>query len=333
MIISRISLMTMRFVLGLILSCIALTVYAQDKVYLSNGDVLIGEVKSLTQGVLTAETDYSDSDFKIEWEEVKSMHSVSYFRITLTTGEVLSGRFIRDTVNPKDGFVTISVPFLENRQVAIEDVAFFQDYEEDFWSRFKASIDLGFNYTRASNLSQFTARATLGYRSDKWSAGILYNQLQSSQTNVDDIRRTELQNNFNYYLPNDFFVQGQVNFLSNTEQALELRSMALGGLGHYFFRSQSSDLTAGTGLAAVSETYTQSEGADNPAQQSIEYYVGLEWHIWDWGDLSFLIRNITFFGLTERGRIRSDARVDFKYDLPYDFYISANGSLNYDNPT
>ncbi|MCE2497160.1 MAG: hypothetical protein J4F31_11390 [Flavobacteriales bacterium] len=34
---------------------------------LINGDLIVGDVKTVNKGVLTVETDYSDSDFKIEW--------------------------------------------------------------------------------------------------------------------------------------------------------------------------------------------------------------------------------------------------------------------------
>ena len=40
------------------------SVFSQiDAVTMKNGDLLIGEVKSLNKGVLVLETDYSDSDF------------------------------------------------------------------------------------------------------------------------------------------------------------------------------------------------------------------------------------------------------------------------------
>ena len=48
---------------------------ATDVVILTNGDRLVGEIKSVEKDVLTIETDYSDSDFKIEWGKVASIES------------------------------------------------------------------------------------------------------------------------------------------------------------------------------------------------------------------------------------------------------------------
>ena len=43
-------------------------IFAQaDSLIMKNGDVIVGEFKDMDRGVLGIETDYSDSDFKIEW--------------------------------------------------------------------------------------------------------------------------------------------------------------------------------------------------------------------------------------------------------------------------
>ena len=46
-----------------------------DSLILINGDVIIGEVKSMNKSVIQIETPYSDSDFKIEWEGIKEIYS------------------------------------------------------------------------------------------------------------------------------------------------------------------------------------------------------------------------------------------------------------------
>ena len=43
--------------------------YGQDVVITTTGDRLVGEIKRVEKDVLTLETAYSDSDFKIEWEK------------------------------------------------------------------------------------------------------------------------------------------------------------------------------------------------------------------------------------------------------------------------
>lgn len=46
-----------------------------DTLVLKNNDVIIGEIKSMNKGVVQIETDYSKSDFKLEWKKVKYISS------------------------------------------------------------------------------------------------------------------------------------------------------------------------------------------------------------------------------------------------------------------
>ena len=49
------------------------------------------------------------------------------------------------------------------------------------------------------------------------------------------------------------------------------------------------------------------------------------------GDLSLLSQWAVYPSITEKGRWRSDFKVDGKYDLPLNFYIKAGITFNYDN--
>jgi hypothetical protein len=50
-----------------------------DSLILKNGNIIVGEFKDMDKGVLTIETDYSDSDFKIEWEGIEEIYSKTNF--------------------------------------------------------------------------------------------------------------------------------------------------------------------------------------------------------------------------------------------------------------
>ena len=84
----------------LLLSLIKIVYAANDTLIVSNGDVLVGEIKSMDRGVLLMETDYSDSDFNIEWEKVVEFHSNRNYIIILSEGERYYGKIHSD---PADG--------------------------------------------------------------------------------------------------------------------------------------------------------------------------------------------------------------------------------------
>ncbi len=62
--------------------------YAQtDSLIFKNGNYIVGEIKSMNRGIITIETDYSDSDFKIEWKGISEIYSNVLFLITTEDGD------------------------------------------------------------------------------------------------------------------------------------------------------------------------------------------------------------------------------------------------------
>ena len=71
--------------LFLTLLAVSVNVSAQvDSVIFNTHDYVVGEIKNMQRGILQIETDYSDSDFKIEWDKTIEIYSVSQFLITLS---------------------------------------------------------------------------------------------------------------------------------------------------------------------------------------------------------------------------------------------------------
>ena len=52
--------------------CMATVIAQSDSIVFKNGNIIVGEIKSMDKGVLTIETSYSDKDFAIRTiEEIK----------------------------------------------------------------------------------------------------------------------------------------------------------------------------------------------------------------------------------------------------------------------
>lgn len=63
------------------------SLFAQkDSLVLKNENRIVGEVKSMKQAVVSMKTSYSDSDFKIEWNKITSIHTQTEFLISLSSG-------------------------------------------------------------------------------------------------------------------------------------------------------------------------------------------------------------------------------------------------------
>jgi hypothetical protein len=304
--------------------CVSLPLYAQiDTVTFINGDVMMGEVKKMNRGILQAETEYSDSDFEIEWEKVVAIRTQSQYMITLTGGKKYYGRLY----SLSDSTVQILTMPFEPVVANIQDIVDLESYDDKFKDRFSASFDVGFDLARARNLQRLNGTLNIGYQADKWSTDASFNVLRSTQDESDDIQRTEAHLSFRYVLPKRWYAIGSLSELSNTEQNLIARVNAQGGLGRFLARSNRLYWGAKLGINRNNELYSN----ETEDRQSWEGYFGTELNLYNLGDLNLLLHIMVYPSITEGGRWRSDEKLEIKYDLPLDFYVKLGISLNYDN--
>lgn len=291
---------------------------------------MVGEIKSLDKGVITVETDYSDKDFLLEWSGVKEIFCKTRFLITLQNGDRLNGTFYTVEAGKKlliSGTRSHKDTANFNLESSLDEVVYLKGLKSDFWSRMNASIDLGLNMTRANSLRQWTSNTKFGYLADKWLLDFYYNDLRSKQDSIAQTRRTEYGTHFNYYLAKDWFTGASITFLRNTEQALKLRVTGKLGMGKYLIHTNKQYWGVGGGLSINNETFTN----ETPHRKSLEAYVGSELNLFDIGDLSLLNSVYVYPSLTESGRLRSDFKLDTKYEFFDDFYAKLGLTVNYDN--
>ncbi len=310
--------------LFLTLLAVSVNVSAQvDSVIFNTHDYVVGEIKNMQRGILQVETDYSDSDFKIEWDKTKEIYTVSQFLIALSNGEQYFG-----TIESQgDSIIQIITQMLDTIDVRNKDIVYLSSYDDKFLDRFSASISLGFDMAKARNLKQITTRSSVGYKAEKWNAGASFYNLTSTQDETEDINRQEADVSFNYLLPYKLYGIATVSYLSNTEQSIDSRINAQIGVGRYLVQSNRMDWGLKLGLNRNIEYYTN----DTEDRQSWEGYFGTEYNIFDLGDLDLLLSIMAYPSFTEAGRWRSDSKFDIKYEFPLDFFIKMGVSVNYDN--
>lgn len=294
-----------------------------DSLVFSNGNIVVGEVKSMDKGVLQIETDYSDADFKIEWQKINYLSTETSFLMQLSNGEQYIGRLSSDS----SGAVQINSQYNGIRITNRDDIVFLRPVKKKFGDRFNASIEFGTNVTKANNFRQLSSRVTSSYIAEKWSGDFQFSTLQSIQENADSIRRTDGSSNFNYFLPHNRYLSVSVTTLSNTEQKLDSRVNVKLGYGHYIIRTNSAYW--GTRLG-VNRSY-ESFSSETDDRTSWEGFLGTELNIYDLGDFKISTNAIAYPGFTEKGRWRVDFTADAKYEFDFDLFFKIGGTINFDN--
>ena len=304
---------------------IGLNVSAQiDSLKFENGDIIVGEIKSMDKGILQIETDYSDSDFKIEWDKINLIKTESKFLVTMEDGT----KYFSTTLSSANDSIVIVAPDPEQLiSCQLDKIVNLYTYKDKFFDRIDAYIDIGYSLTKAKNLQQFTSRSGISYKAEKWSTDISFNTLRSTQDETDRIERTEGKYNFRYVLPYRFYAIVTLSLFSDSEQKLDVRSNSQLGLGKFIIRTNRSYWGAKTGINRNIERYSN----ETDDRDSWEGYFGTELNLYDIGDFSLLTSIMAYPSFTERRRWRIDSNLDIKYDLPFDFYIKLGGSINYDN--
>lgn len=295
----------------------------RDSLIMTNGNVLVGEVKSMDRGILFIETSYSDVDFNVKWSEIKEIYSTTRFLVTLEDGQ----RITSNLNTNEAGKVLLRQEDGLEIETERENLVYLVGLKSEFWSRVDANVDLGFSFTKANNIKQGTLNIGAGYLGDRWSADLFYNLFRSVQDSIDATKRNEAGLNYKYYLQHDWYLMADGNYLSNTEQALKARYTGKLGGGKFLIHSNQSYWALGGGISMNIESFTNG----TESQNSTEAYIGSELNLFDTGDLSLLSTFYVYPSLTQSNRIRSDFRIDTKYEFTDDLYIKFNLTLNYDN--
>lgn len=300
----------------------------KDSIRFTDGQILAGEIKSLEHGIFEVETDFSDSNFKIEWEEVVWVRSVSRFFITINNGDV----FYSKIYSINDTLVQIITRKNDTLYFKLHKLVFLDALDEKFGDRLDAELSIGFDLAKARNLRSLSLRSFIGYKTEKWSTDLAANTLSSRQDDSELIKRLDAEFNYRWIIFKRWYLIGTLNALSNTEQHIDLRLNSQLGVGLYLYRSNKAHWGIKGGGNYNTEDYSNKLFERTSFDQSSwEAFIGTELNIYDFGDFTLKLMAIAYPGITDSGRFRSDINLDLKYDLPLDFFIKIGASLNYDN--
>ncbi len=210
-----------------------------DTLIMNTGETIVGEIKELKQGILTIETDYSDSDFNIEWDKVVYLKTDRNFLITTSRGDRYHGTLVSVSGDPSKIVIhdiDLDGAFEENSI----DVVYFKSVDDSFLSRIDLLMSVGYTLTKANNSHQFSARLNAGYMSNIFAVDMYFSAVRSIQT-PDSVtistKRTEGGLGLRFFVVKDWFVTIGSDFLQSTEQKLDLRALTKGGIGNYIVNS------------------------------------------------------------------------------------------------
>lgn len=248
----------MRHALTIILILIFCCDAFSAEVRLRDGSVVFGTIERLVDGEdLIIDTEYMD-DVTIEWDAVEEIRETRVVEVELFNGQRLFGQV---KVN-KDGVLITG----EDTSVMLrpEDVFAIAEVNQTFWDGLFVFTDLGMNIVRGNNdVSQLSFGAGVGYNGRNFETSIDGTTIINEQSEGQDLRRMTLSGTYTYRLRNNWQATGLMQFESDDQQGLDLRTVAGGALGRRLVNRRRWRFDLYGGLVVNSEEFEGQSRAES----------------------------------------------------------------------
>jgi len=291
-------------------------VFARDKIdviWLTNGDRVTGEIKQLEHGRLRLSTD-SMGDVRVEWDDVVRVESEYEFQFERSDGRRITGAIDK---TPDQREITLTneeqtITFAYGKVVRISQI------EDSFWERLQGSMTFGYSFTKASDVAQGNLGFRATHRTEKRSFSLDGSTITTNDQVNESTQRSDLSFNMTRFRKNRWFSAYLLNFESNDELGLNLRTSIGAGLGRYLIQSNTSELALAGGLLGTAETL---EG-DVSSQENIEGLLGLNYsrYIFDDPTVDLSVGLSVFPSITESGRTRAQFDINLRWELIADLF-------------
>jgi hypothetical protein len=293
-----------------------------DVIVLKNGDQITCEIVSLKRGKLRVKTDDMGT-VDIEWDKIASLTAKGLFEIEDLNGGLYFGPL--ETI-PEKGLQVATATGIET--VPLEIVARVQSIKSSFWKRLSGSVDVGFGYTKASDLIEFNGDASVKFTRPTFSAELKASSFLQRQESVEDTTRNSSSFTYVRTFEARHFAVGRVSADQNTALGYDLRAGVTGAWGRYLVRNQGNEILGAAGLYVNREVPVDGERVTN-----LEALIALDWanFAYDFPKTDIEISSIITFGLTDWGRYRVDLNVRFDRELFSDFHFIIKGFYSYDS--
>ena len=238
-----------------------------DVLYMTNGDRMTCEIKSLDAGSLQVSLDYVEGTISVQWSKVQRLDSKRLFIVTLEDGSVYSGHLSIAEKEAPDEPAKLQISSGPGSFVLIEKTRIVNmgETSEDFWQRFAVNLQSGIIYSKGNQSTQYNISSSVTYARPRWAAGLDFNSALSSNSGANTSTRNQLNVDAYHLLPwKNYFYAGQVGFLQSTEQGIDLRTNLSGGIGKYLKHSGRFSLSLLGGLGWQNTQYSPSENPETP---------------------------------------------------------------------
>ena len=247
-----------------LLVTILATICFAEKVYLNNGDVVSGKIKSMAAGKLTIATDLF-GDVQVDMANIKTFQTDEANAIELSDGSVLKQKAVADD----EGNISTIADVGSDQKIGIKDIAAINPPKPE-QPKWEGSLQGGFFYSSGNtSKDSYNLGTSLKKITDIDRINIKADTVQSREkTAAGDKEKTEdwwkITGKYDYFISEDYYLYGNAEYKKDTIAELDRRVIIGGGLGKKIFDIPDDfTLDIELGLANVYERYeNQNAGSE-----------------------------------------------------------------------
>jgi hypothetical protein len=297
-----------------------------DVVLMKNGDRITCEIRSLEQGQLTVKQEYASSTVVFDWSKVDNIQTKQPFVVVNDKGNAFSGH-VSETA---DGHI-VTVAGANEVRIPHDEVVSIQQTGETFLRSLRGDVDLGLSFAQSNAQKNVTLQGDLTYQATTHLAGLSANSQFTSQKEVSDTNETTLKSEYFEQLRKSAWYGGAIaNFLSSSEQQIDLRTTLGGALATRPIYTNRTNLSLIAGLAFTSEK-DKSDTESTANKRGLDSAFALQFSTFRFDSTTFDTTVWVYPSLTTPGRVRMTLNQDVYYKFYKDFYVRASFYDNYDN--
>ncbi len=310
----------MRFAIAALVFVLGLSAVDAAEVYLKDGSVVIGTIKRLADGEdLDVDTEYMDV-VTIDWDAIDEIRGSRIVDV-----ELFDGRRIFGKVDLNEN--GLSIIGEDTLTVQLAEVFAIDEVNDTFWEALDVYTDLGMNIIRGNNqVTQVSFGGGIGYNARKFEVSIDGTTIINEQTDAQDTRRVTLSGVYTYKFGNNWTGSGLLQFESDDQQGLKVRSLLGGALGKRLYNNRRMRFDLLGGLALNSEEFV-----GEPRTETPEGLLGAAYRLRAARGIDFDVSLFVFPSLETSDRVRSQFDASLNIDLIADFDFKLTFYDRYDS--
>lgn len=296
-----------------------------DKIFLTNGDRITGNIKELDRGKLRLRTTTMDTVY-LNWVDIESIDSPKYLRIERTDGTFNYGRLQGlengEGLGIMDNGRVVSAP--KDTVATVRPLK----VDESFWARLEGDIKAGIDYRQATDLLNTNLASNILLRELGYEVGLNLQWAETKKNEGNTSSRADMFLDYTRFRPNRWFWKATGGLERNDELGLRIRTLGGASVGKYFVQSSTMRWEVNAGLAINIEERTNNKrinSAEGMIRSSFDIFI-----------LSTPVTRLTaaanvFPSLTESGRVRANTSLTFRNEFVRDFFWDLQFYSSYDN--